>query len=311
MHEVSTHVRTAVASRGADGERWLAGLDRLVDSLLADWGLTITAPLEGGSTSWLARVVDEDGGPAVLRATVYREQLDRLLSALTSTAGRGYVRVLRSDARRGAVLLEALGDSLAGHPLTTVLPIATATLAEAWTMPLEVAPPVDATTHKAATLVTILDEVEHLARWAEPAFTIARGYASHLLAAADPARQVVVHGDPHAANLLAVPNPRSGAPAGYVFIDADLFRCEPEYDLGVLLRDWCDEVLASPDPVTMMQEWSSQCAMATGLDADAINKWAFLERCTTGLYLIWHDLPEQGELFLRSALRLAEGLGRP
>jgi streptomycin 6-kinase len=57
---------------------------------------------------------------------------------------------------------------------------------------------------------------------------------------------VVVHGDPHAGNLLAVPNQRPGAETGYVFVDPDGFVADRAYDLGVALRDWAG-LLLGPD----------------------------------------------------------------
>ncbi|MEO3821923.1 hypothetical protein [Plantactinospora sp. B24E8] len=43
------------------------------------------------------------------------------------------------------------------------------------------------------------------------------------------------------------PHPRPGAESGYVFVDPDGFLAEPAYDLGVVLRDWCPQLLAG-DP---------------------------------------------------------------
>jgi streptomycin 6-kinase len=71
----------------------------------------------------------------------------------------------------------------------------------------------------------------------------------------DPRRAVVVHGDPHVGNMLPVLGPRPGAVDGQVFIDPDGFLADPAYDLGVLVREWNEALLADPDPVSTLRGW--------------------------------------------------------
>ena len=68
-------------------------------------------------------------------------------------------------------------------------------------------------------------------------------------------RCVVVHGDPHPANALLVRAPRAGAESGYAFVDPEGFLCEPAYDLGVVLRDWNEELLAAADPLAVAHDY--------------------------------------------------------
>ena len=64
----------------------------------------------------------------------------------------------------------------------------------------------------------------------------ATGYARELADTERP--EVVCHGDPHAGNVL-----RRGS--GWALIDPDGFVGERAYDLGVVLRDACDEFAAA------------------------------------------------------------------
>jgi streptomycin 6-kinase len=70
-------------------------------------------------------------------------------------------------------------------------------------------------------------------------------------AAFDLDRCSVVHGDPHPGNALRGVEPREGAGPGYVFVDPDGFLADPAYDLGVILRDWCDEILGADDAMVV------------------------------------------------------------
>ncbi len=77
--------------------------------------------------------------------------------------------------------------------------------------------------------------------------------------------------------------PRSGAEAGFVFVDPSTFIGDPAYDLGVALRDWCTELLAGDAP-SLARRWCRGLAAATGADEVAVWQWGYLERVSTGLY---------------------------
>ena len=117
----------------------------------------------------------------------------------------------------------------------------------------------------------------------------------------------MVHGDPHPGNLLAVRAPRPGADTGYVFVDPDGFVADRAYDLGVALRDWSSTLLG-PDARTVAEGYCAVLAEHTGVDAQRIWEWGFLERVSTGLYLL--DVvgaPDRvARPYLDSAERLAD-----
>lgn len=110
-------------------------------------------------------------------------------------------------------------------------------------------------------------------------------YADRRAAALDPERCVIVHGDPAPSNALRVLVPRQGAEVGYVFVDPDGFLGDPEYDLGVVLRDRCPRLLAD-DPPTLARRYCRLLAHHTGMDETGVWEWGFLERVSTGLYAL-------------------------
>ncbi|QGK69973.1 hypothetical protein GIY23_10960 [Allosaccharopolyspora coralli] len=74
------------------------------------------------------------------------------------------------------------------------------------------------------------------------------------------------------------PAPNTRPAGGFKLIDPEGLLAEPEYDLGVLMRE---------DPVALLQgdpharaQW---LAARTGCDATAIWEWGVLERVATGL----------------------------
>lgn len=295
-------------SRGTVGAQWLHDLQRHVEELTTMWNLKLGAELTGGIGSYVRRVHLSDGEPAVLKVAVPGQELGRQADALAAAGGVGYVLLLAYDDERGALLMEPLADRL--HYRTTetasALDIIGTTLTEAWRLPLYLHPHApEADEHKAATLAALITE---LAPGAGPAHfdavDQALRYLGERLAARDRSRQVVVHGDPHPENLMTLSRPRPGTSTGYVFIDPETFRCEPEYDVGVALRDWNQPLLANNYPHKLLRTWCERIAELTHTDPHGVWQWAFAERVSSGLYLSHHGLPERGETYLDVAARL-------
>jgi streptomycin 6-kinase len=121
--------------------------------------------------------------------------------------------------------------------------------------------------------------------------------------AADPAEPVVVHGDPHPGNLLAARVARPGAESGFVFVDPDGFVAPRTYDLGVVVRDWCQQ-LSVGDARATAWGYCAQIAARTGVAAQAVWEWGYLERVSSGLYARSLGLADIGDPFLATAERL-------
>ena len=77
------------------------GLDRgppgLVAALERDWSITVGRGLPGGSASYVARARRADGSSAVLKVALSGDGWADQVATLERAAGRGYVRLLRSD----------------------------------------------------------------------------------------------------------------------------------------------------------------------------------------------------------------------
>ncbi|MDL2344732.1 aminoglycoside phosphotransferase family protein [Deinococcus sp. MIMF12] len=303
--EVEPTVRAYAGSLGAPGQQWLDSLPGAVERQCRDWELQRGEALTGGSRSYVCRVTGADGGRAVLKLALPEPALETQISTLLAARGHGYVRVLRHDPGRGALLLEALGPSAEkDHDLPAALALTAATLKQAWQVPPGRCALPGSTEHRAASLLTLIRDLAGEDREIQAAVRQALRYAHERYEARDPARQVLVHGDPHVGNLLRVEAARPGAETGYVFVDPEGFLCEPEYDLGVALRGWNSHLLASDHPRSEVRGWCDRMARATGTDPEAVWQWTVLVRVSTGLYLRHHGLPDPGARYLEAAARL-------
>ncbi|WP_193104881.1 aminoglycoside phosphotransferase family protein [Brachybacterium sp. FME24] len=238
---------------------------------------------------------------------------------LDAADGHGYVRLLAYDPRHDALLLERLGPIL---PQTVPDPVAQTDvlgdlLLKAWEVPLAVGIPFTPQ-HKARSLLAIIDSalaadgLDSPLQAHNPAdicadthadvLARARTLALDLIESPSP-HQVVVHGDPHPANVLQRGD-------SHVLIDPDGFLCEPEYDLGVALRDHQQviEALDRTDGPGSGRRWhaalAERLAGRVGLDAERTLAWAHLERVTSGVYLSRLGYTEEGEAWLRTARRV-------
>ncbi len=161
----------------------------------------------------------------------------------------------------------------------------------------------------AAGLITGADKAAWLAahiveQWDRLGGACSRAAVDHALACAerrrrafDPGRATLVHGDVHQWNTLAHPG------GGYRFVDPDGVFAEPEYDLGILMREDPDE---PDDPMRgdprRRARW---LADRTGLDDEAIWEWGVVERVSTGLSATAIGLQPFGAQMLALADRIA------
>ncbi|MFL6138661.1 MAG: aminoglycoside phosphotransferase family protein [Frankiaceae bacterium] len=300
-------VAAKATAAGDDGIRWLQAIDDTVSDLAAQWSITIGRQLSGGTTALVVRATLASGEPAVLKLAVPGSSFAAQARTLVAAEGRGYVRALAHDAARDAVLLEGLGERLdrSGRPAEAQLTTLGRLLRVAWEVPR----PDEAPHDKASSLAELVRELAGSLGPACPTHVIERALrcAAGRAAAFLPERCVTVHGDAAAANVLAVPHPREGAVDGYVFVDPDGFVGDPEYDLGVAVRDWGPELLAAPDPRPMLRGWCDLLAAETGADPAAVWEWGYLERVSTGLYLLSLGAKEWAAPFLTTAAALAAG----
>lgn len=285
----------------------LVGLPDRLDAAVQRWSLTLEgAHLDGAGLPVLDVLVA--GAPAVLKLDGAGTDLAQQVRVLRAADGRGYVRLLDHAPDLGAALLERLGRPLSD---TVPDPVAqTETLCDllelAWELPADVGQ-ATAPEDKALGLLEILtEELAHDGDSGAPRHTEILCRAADLareLARSPAPVQVVVHGDPHSLNALR----RNGS---YAFIDPDGFRCEREYDAGVVLRDLMRQIdeLDRRERPGAGRRWHAslvdRVADRLGLDRERVAAWAFVERVTTGVWLRRLGYAEEGEGWLATAGRM-------
>lgn len=310
LEQVAALTRERFAWQDDNGAAITADVVEQVQRCSDRWGLV----LEGAFAEGVGPPVlwgSADGRPAVLKIgwePAFRQQCRTLVTA----AGRGYVAVLAhhddaGDRLRGALLLERLGPSLGEQPWSPErqLSVLGALLPSAW----DAVADLDVTALDVAATPAKVAKGEYLRQILADHAALVPGQGG-LLAAADECaasldarghHPVVVHGDPHPANVLQRPD------GTWAFVDPDGFRCDAAYDMGVTVRGWNAELQAVADTDgaaaarSRLDEWCVLVTAGTGVDPELVRDWAFVERVTTGLWLIKFGYGEEGRGYLAIA----------
>ncbi|HET7759915.1 MAG TPA: aminoglycoside phosphotransferase family protein [Gaiellaceae bacterium] len=271
MTDVPDVVREKALAVGAGA--WLDALPELVRSIEADWEVAVGRAFPFSTEAFVAEAVCADGTPAVLKLIVPREDgaAAREIAVLRLTNGEGCALLLRDDPDRGALLLERLGRPLSelGLRPRARQEILVAAASRVWRPAHGSRLPTGA--DKARWLSEFVERM-----WEETGRPCSRRLVDHALACADRRRlayrdeaALLVHGDVHRWNAL-----EAGGGA-FKLVDPDGLLVEPEYDLGILMRE---------DPLDGdLHERATWLARRTGLDEAAIWEWGVVERVSTGL----------------------------
>ena len=270
MVEIPPVVREKALAVGA--RAWIDALPALIRTLESDWGITVGRPYCDSTEAFVAEATSSDGSPAVLKLIVPRDgdAAAREATALRLAAGEGCPLLLREDVARGALLLERLGRALyeLQLPVRRRHEILVTAAARVWRPAPDCGLPTGAA--KARWLAEFITRM-----WEELDRPCSERTVEHALACAERRADahrdetaVLVHGDVHQWNALE-------ADGGFKLVDPDGLLAQPEYDLGIVMRE---------DPLDgELNERAHWLAERTGLDAEAIWEWGVVERVSTGL----------------------------
>lgn len=282
--------RATVALRGEAGRLWLDGLPALVEDLAARWSLTIGPPYAPLSYNYAARAEGPGGEPLVLKLGVPTRETLTEMEALLAFGGRGAVRLVDSDAARGALLLERLEPGTQLSALCEADDGAATSAAAAVMRKLHRAPP--RRPHCAPTAADWGRGFERCrARFGggtgpfprklfEEAETL---YAELLATSAAP---VLLHGDLHHGNILAA------AREPWLAIDPKGLVGEPAYEVGALLRNPMPQLLRRPNPVRVTERRIAQLSEELGLERARVRGWGLAQAVLS----CWWAIEDGGEL---------------
>ena len=294
MIDVPPSLRKA---RTAVGESaWLDSLPELVSEMASQWSLAIGRSYDGfGMNALVVEATTADGTAAVLKLAPPSDADKLALEAtvLRLAEGHGCVRLLDADSARRAILLERLGPSMydLGIPRQQRHELLLDAVQNMW-RPVDPSVRLQSGAERARWTIERLQQVWEQSHRACSGRVLADAIAcaQRRVAAHDDSRAVLCHGDLHELNALQTDD------GTFRLIDPEGVMAEPEYDLGVLMRNAPGE-----DDLPERADW---LAAATGCDRTAIWEWGTAERVLSGLWCRVVDHQPHGDKQLADAERL-------
>ena len=284
-------------ARTAAGERaWLDSLPELVSEMASQWSLSIGHTCDGfGMNALVVEATTADGTAVVLKLAPPSEADKLALEAtvLRLADGDGCVRLLDADIVRRAILLERLGPSMydLGIPRQQRHELLLDAVQHMW-RPVDPSIRLQSGAERARWTIERLEQVwvQSDRACSERVLADAIGCAQRRAAAHDDSSAVLCHGDLHELNALQTDD------GTFRLIDPEGVMAEPEYDLGVLMRNAPGE-----DDLHERADW---LAASTGRDRTAIWEWGTAERVLSGLWCRVVDHQPHGDKQLADAERL-------
>lgn len=285
-HTVPPMVAGKAVAAGEVGRKWLENLDALVDSLEQQWSIRVGSAMSGGSRAFVANAAGQNGEQYVLKVELPDNPEEEYLygiRALQIADGHGYGKLYACDVSKRACLLERLGGTLksSGYPAKRQMEIICEALVDTWQMPVgdaQLNPGEGSVGWFRDFIGSTWECLQHPC--SKSVIDQAMRYLDSRVEHMRPEEFVLLHGDAHNNNTLRV---ISGEDR-FKLIDPEGLLYEKAYDLGVLMREWPDEY--APDPLRRGRQRSELLSRLTGVDAQSIWEWGFLQMVSTSLILL-------------------------
>jgi streptomycin 6-kinase len=290
-------------ARMESGRLWLAELPSLIEQVREAFGLRLSAPLHGGSCSWVAPAELPDGTRVIVKIGWPHREMYGEPIALRLWNGLGAVRLLAHDPLRHALLLERCepGPQLAMSTGSARdrLRVGCTVLRRLWNAPLPSAGDVEELATVAAEWADLVDERMARIRPGYDAGLVSDGARLLRELPGSAPRTAVLHGDFNPGNVLYCGDRR------WVAIDPKPMVGDPAYDPWPLLEQ-IDDPFAGPDPVRVLRARADLLADELSLDRQRIVLWSIARRVETALWAAHHGDVAGGDAVLHEARVLAD-----
>lgn len=282
------------------GAAWLKRFPALVHELEERWEMRVQAPFNL-TYNYVAPVTLNGGGEAVLKLWHPNPELRSEMAALKHYAGRGIARVLRSDTKRSAMLIERLHP---GAPLVEMEDDDEATRVIAGVMrqlwipapedPRGIFPTVKKWSLGFRRLRSTFDGTTGL--FPAPLVEQAERLFADLQASSAP--PALLHGDLHHGNILSADR------APWLAIDPKGLIGEPAYEIGAMTRNkW-----VSNDPTALRAQFERRLAIfeeMLGFDRQRMRGWC-MAQAVLSAWWTYEDHHELAQPMLAFAQAIAQ-----
>lgn len=306
INRIPKLVLDKVKASGKTGVEWLESLDHLIYVLEKRWEIEVIKVHEGGTHAFIGEAITQGNKRVILKLSmpemIGETEFENEIKALELADGNGYVQLLQYDLSCGAALLEQLGKPLKSLnlPVDNQIEIICNTLRKSW---IEI--PNGTNLQDGKEICSFFSNLFD-GLYKEFSTLISRKTMDKVLMvcgsrldAFTPEKSVLVHGDPHNANIL-----QDLYSNEFKLIDPDGIYCEPAYDLGILMREWPDELI--DNPIVLGEKRCELLSNLTNVESQLIWEWGLIQCVATGLLLVKTGQKQEGIKLLKIAESWAE-----
>ncbi len=218
---------------------WLTRLPEVVGQLARRWLLSLAAPFDEASCSWVAPATDAEGRRAVLKIALQHFEGEHEIEGLRFWDGEPTVRLLAADEDLGAMLLERCepGTALRERPEPEQDVVIAGLLRRLWRSP--------SPAHRFRPLASMLahwseEALAQVDRWPDPGLVRAGLHLFRELPQSAPAEALLAI-DLHAGNVLRARR------EPWLVIDPKPFVGDPAYDATQHLLNGVARLRSDPD----------------------------------------------------------------
>ncbi len=108
MQHLDSFKNRVIGAYGEIGRTWLETLEIRVETFLARWELTLESVVPNLSYNYVAKVVDSEGTRLILKLGVPNYDFQNEVRCLQAYDGNGCVKLIKTDVKHGAMLLDRL-----------------------------------------------------------------------------------------------------------------------------------------------------------------------------------------------------------
>jgi streptomycin 6-kinase len=279
---------------GQEGQRWLDQLPEISRHFADLWqlgDLTLATNLSYNAVYFATQK------PVVLKLGFDREAVDREARALTVYQGQGSVRLLHSDIKNGALLIERADPGISLKSLFPPDDPAAVVHAATVMKRLHAAPVPDPSAfpvlHHWFAVLEIANSLP------EGRLTKARELSRDLLKTSD--KSVLLHGDLHHDNILS-------RGESWVAIDPKGVLGDPAYEVGAFISNPIPNILDHPHLPDLLMRRIDSFAVLLDQDPQRLCQWSYVQSMVTAGWMVEDNSNPQ--VFLKIAEILAEWMER-
>jgi streptomycin 6-kinase len=286
-----------IGAHGDKGQQWLSTLPQLIARYEDYWELTSPKPVAHLSYNYVMTAF-RNNQPVVLKLGVPQSEFSREIGCLAHYEGDGAPKLLASDIKQGAMLMEQI---IPGTTLKSYFP-------HDEEASLAITAKVIQQLHSAKVLQD--PEFPDIERWhaslnntsfssiiPEDLLTTAKQLSQHLIATQ--AEPVLLHADLHHDNILLDENDR------WLAIDPKGIIGEPAYDLGAFIRNPFMELRQQTNKQAILKRRVEAFAEYLDLDRDRIVQWSFVQAVLSACWSMEEKNAQEAECAINIAKLLS------